>query len=198
MARRGKQEKASKRKKVTVHPIERMYNDVGQAAGPEPYDVLDALVAEARPDLVQLKIVLCWKSGWTVDQDGQLKVGKCCKPNEVSRALAQFDLVILLNEEIWPQLTSLQKEELLFHELCHAVVVLDKNGDEKRDEAGRPCLRCRRHDIEEFHAVRERYGHDSLVGLAAGIIQAAKEPLLAGQEETVVVAAGDLQKAGAA
>ncbi len=168
---------SSKRKKATITPIARTCDGAGVLTGPEPYEILDRLVAECRPDLVQVKISLCWKAGWKIDRDGHLKAGKACKPNEVSRALMEFDAVILLNEELWPHLTPRQKEELVFHEMEHLVVEMDEHGEEKRDEKGRICVRCRHHDIEEFHSVRERYGEENLQSAAAAILEIAKAPL---------------------
>jgi len=175
MARKPQQAQSEtvKRKKVTITPIER--TDEG---GPECYEILDRLVANLRPDLVEVQIAMAWKQGWTVDRDGLLKAGKCCKPSEVHRSLMEFDLVILINEELWPVLSPWQKEELVFHELMHAVVVLDDTGEPKRDEKERLVLRIRKHDIEEFHVVRERYGQDNLRSIGADLITQSREPLL--------------------
>jgi hypothetical protein len=166
----------TKPKKVTVFPIERAAKD----EGPEPYTILDRLIGACCDDLVELRIALAYKHGWTVNRDGQLKAGKCCKPNEVSRSLMDYDVVILINDELWPLLDAQQKEELIFHELQHVVVELDGNGDEKRDEKGRLVIRMRHCDIEEFRAVRARYGEENLGSAAAAILARAREPLLAG------------------
>ena len=137
----------AKRKKVTVHPIER-----DARGGPECYAILDRLLASVRDDLVMVKIALAWKSGWKPNKDGQLKAGKCCKPNEVSRQLMNYDVVILLNEEVWPHFEPLEKEELIYHELMHVAVVIDEaSGEAKLDTRGRIVIRLRHHDIEEFH-----------------------------------------------
>jgi hypothetical protein len=167
----------AKRKKVTVTPIER--TDEG---GSECYAILDKLVGSDRPDLATLKIAMAWKAGWTVDKDGLLKVGKCCKPNEVSRQLMEYDAIILISQELWPHLKPKQKEELVCHEMCHIVVVLNEEGRPKLDDRGRIVIRLRKHDIEEFSAVRRRYGKDNLRAVAAEIMEKIKEPLLADLE----------------
>jgi hypothetical protein len=169
----------NKRKKVTIFPIVRAAND----AGPEPYTILDRLVGACRDDLAALRIALAYKHGWTVNRDGQLQAGKCYKPNEISRSLIDYDVVILLNYELWPLLDAQQKEELIFHELQHVAVEEDGNGDEKRDEKGRLVIRIRHHDIDEFRAVRARYGEENLGSAAATILARAREPLLAGTEK---------------
>lgn len=168
-----------KRKRVKTTRIER--TDDG---GPEPYAILDRLVASSRRDLADVKIALAWRREWTVDPDGRLTVGKCCKPREASRPFMEYDIVILLNEELWPLLAPLQKKELLFHEITHIVVVLDRALQPQLDERSRPVLRIRKHDIEEFAIVRERYGPENLGSVAASILARSKEPLLQAHAET--------------
>jgi len=167
----------AKRKKITVTPIAR-----GPDGGPEPYGILDHLIAEVRQDLVGVKIALAWKRGWTIDPDGLLKAGKCCKPAEVHRQLMDFDIVILLNEDLWPLLKPKQREELVLHEMTHVAVVLDKTGEVKRDDRGRTVVRIRKHDIEEFRVVRSRYGQDNLRSVGASVLSKSKEPLLSHRE----------------
>ncbi len=163
-----------KRKKVTVTPIVR--DDQG---GPECYAILDRLVAADRSDLVMVKIALAFKRGWKPDKDGRLKAGQCCRPNEVSRQLMDYDIVILLNEELWPHFEPIEREELIYHELQHVAVVLDETtGEAKLDERNRIVVRIRHHDIEEFQVVRERYGHDNLGAAARRIWAQLQEPLL--------------------
>jgi hypothetical protein len=174
MARKKGKGVGTKPKKVKVTPIER-----DGEGGPEPYAILDRLIASARDDLVLVRIALAWRSGWAPDKDGQLKAGKCCKPNEVSRQFMDSDLVILLNEDLWPHFTGQEKEELVYHELMHAVLELEETtGEAKLDTRNRPVLRLRHHDIEEFHAVRERYGEENLAAAARRIWQKLQEPRL--------------------
>jgi hypothetical protein len=67
----------------------------------------------------------------------------------------------------------------MHHELCHAQVCTDENGDTKFDTSGRPCCRVRKHDIEEFFEVAEIYGMDSTINqIAKAATQDADRPLL--------------------
>lgn len=176
MAKTASQTQESpKRKRVTVTPILRG----ADAPDPEAYQILGRLVQELRPDLVGVQIALAFKKGWKPNKDGQLKLGKCCKPDEVGRQFMDCDIVVLLNEEIWPHFADGEKEELVFHELEHVVVVLDETtGAAKLDDRNRVVVRLRHHDIEEFRSVRERYGAQDLDGSAGRIWAKIQEPLL--------------------
>ncbi len=173
------QEETTKRKKVTVTPIMR------DNEGPECYAILDRLIEQERPELLGVEIAFAYKKGWKPNKDGHLKAGKCCKPNEVGRQFMDCDIVILLNEDLWPHFTEAEREQLVFHEMEHIAVVLDETtGDAKLDDRDRIVLRLRHHDIEEFRSVRERYGHDSLDQAIERIWAQIVEPLLhRGREE---------------
>jgi hypothetical protein len=54
--------------------------------------------------------------------------------------------------------TPAKKRALIDHELSHAGIVLNKDGEPKYDERGRNIWRTRKHDIEEFRDVVERHG----------------------------------------
>jgi hypothetical protein len=177
MAKRGR---PSKPKKATIEFLPRE-DSAGQAR--EPYAIMERLIATERADLVQARIGIAWRIGWKRDKDGLLKCGQCKKRSELDRTLDAYDFVILLNKEAWPGFTAEQRERLIYHELCHAQIEVDDNGDEKRDEAGRLVIRGRKHDIQDFRAVVERYGWDvDLSDLAQRNIADADRPLLAACE----------------
>jgi len=174
MAKRGR---PSKPKKATIEFLPRE-DSAGQAR--EPYAIMERLIATERADLVQARIGIAWRIGWKRDKDGLLKCGQCKKRSELDRTLDAYDFVILLNKEAWPGFTAEQRERLIYHELCHAQIEVDDNGDEKRDEAGRLVIRGRKHDIQDFRDVVERYGWDEdLSDLAQRNIADADRPLLA-------------------
>src|SRR6185312_8975695 len=87
-------------------------------------------------------------------------LGKCVKASDLQRELVDWDFVILLNREVWHDLrfTREQKLALLDHELCHAELARDEDGNAKFDEKGRKVWRTRKHDIEEFQAIVQRHG----------------------------------------
>ena len=69
--------------------------------------------------------------------------------------------MVLLLREFWQNedVSDLQRDALLDHELCHAEVKLDRvTGEPLEDERGRICWRLRGHDVEEFAAIISRRG----------------------------------------
>lgn len=148
MARR-----AAKPKKV---PYELLQRD----DEPLMYQRLDALVNEHHRHLKNARIGLAWCTSWKADSDGRLKLGMCRKASDLDRELAEFDFVILINQSFWQsgEVTALQRTALLDHELCHAEVARGKYNEPKEDERGRKVYRMRRHDVEEFSEIIERYG----------------------------------------
>lgn len=164
-----------KPKKTTIEFIEREKH--GQVA--EPYEIMERLIRTERHDLAEAKIGIAWRIGWKRDKDGLLKVGQCKKRNELDRTLDDYDFVILINAEAWPTFNGHQRERLIFHELEHAQIECDANDDQKRDTKGRLITRGKKHDIQEFRSVVEKYGWDEdLSDLAVAGIEDAKRPLL--------------------
>ena len=124
------------------------------------YRLLEELVAAHHEDLTQARIALAWCTSWKPDVDGIVTLGKCRKASDLDRELAAFDFVILLRQSFWqdPLVTDVQRRALLDHELCHGTVKLDQHGEPVEDERGRLVYRLRKHSIEEFTEVIERYG----------------------------------------
>lgn len=172
----------SKRKPVNVEIIKRT-EETEAADG--VYGVMDSIIASCRPDLADVAIGLAWRYGWKLNADCFLRAGFCKKRGDLDRALDAFDFVILLNAEAWPEMTEPERRRLMHHELCHARVCTDENGDTKFDTSGRPCCRVRKHDIEEFFEVAEIYGLASTINqIAQAAVMDADRPLLklAGRE----------------
>jgi hypothetical protein len=126
------------------------------------YALLGDLVDTHHTDLRGARIALAWNLSWRADVDGRLTLGKCHKVSDLHRELAAsgYDFVILLLERFWTDVlvNDRQRSALLDHELCHADVKRDKQGDPITDERGRTVYRLRRHDLEEFAAIADRYG----------------------------------------
>lgn len=149
-----------KPKKVSYRFIE-PDSDVGQ-----PMYVLLADLVEAHHRELQkvgTRIALAWNVSWGPDVDGRVTLGKCRKVSDLEREIADlqaYDFVIVLLQSFWNDLrvTELQRRALLDHELCHAAVLLDKHGDPVIDECGRTAFRTRKHDLEEFACIADRYG----------------------------------------
>lgn len=134
--------------------------DKSSAIGPPMYLLLSDLVCEHHPELRDARIALAWALSWKPDVDGKVTIGKCKKASDLDRELAAFDFVILLSKAFW---TDLRVDEnarraLLDHELHHATVKYDESGEPVFDERGRIVYRLRKHDIEEFTGIVQRYG----------------------------------------
>lgn len=178
MARRAKNAgpKPKKRKKVTVRLLKRMH--AGEVT--EPYRIMEEMLKTEHGHLDGVKFAIAWRLGWRTDADNHMTLGKCRKRGDLDRELDAFDFVILLNDEAWPTLGTTEKRALIDHELCHAKVVVDADGEPKQDDRGRLVCRIKKHDIEEFRAVVERHGlyTADLSALAQANINDAKRPLL--------------------
>lgn len=173
----GGTEKAKKRKKVTVQLLKRVH--AGKVT--EPYDIMEKLIERDRSDLLDVKIAIAWRVGWRADANGLLTLGRCRKRGDLDRELDKFDFVILLNKEAWATLDETQKKALVFHELCHAQIVIDADGNPKQDDRDRIVCRIRKHDVEEFRAVTDKFGlwTQDLARLAQANINDSARPLLA-------------------
>jgi hypothetical protein len=127
---------------------------------PEPYRLMDELRRKYHRDIEEARIALAWRKALKPDIDGHLVLGKCVKASDLQRELAEWDFVILLNQEVWsaPEFDDARRRALLDHELCHAQVSVDESGEERVDERGRKVWRTCKHDVEEFQAVIERHG----------------------------------------
>jgi len=170
-----------KRKRVTVKFIQRRIEHTGNVT--EPYRIMEELIKTRRADLADVKIGIAWRLGWRPDADGRRTLGQCRKRGDLDRELDEWDFIILLNEDAWPTFSEKQKERLIFHELGHAQLSLDTNGQPKRDDRGRIVCRIRKHDIQDFRDVVEVYGwEEDLQDLAEKGIADAERPLLAEAE----------------
>lgn len=146
--------KTPKPKKPSYERIDRKADTLGV------YDVLDDCLKRYRKDLVEEKcqIALAWRYGLKPNKDGQLVLGRCRKVSDLDKQFAGFDLFIILNNEAWKRLNESQRRALMHHELCHAGVSTDANGNVKKDSRERTMFRIRKHDIEEFGIVVAEHG----------------------------------------
>lgn len=131
--------------------------------GEHMYALLRTLVNEYHRDVIGARIALAWNVVWKPDVDGRVILGQCRKVSDLEREvneLLPYDFVIVLRKEFWqdPCVTDLQRRALLDHELCHAAVKLDEHGEPVVDERERTVYRIRKHDLEEFAEIAERYG----------------------------------------
>lgn len=165
--------KAVKPKKVAYELI-RDNSEIGRPMYERLYQLIDSHHEELSRE--NARVALAWSLSWNPDVDGRLTLGKCKKATELDRELAPFDFVILLNRDVWqhPSFGDVQKNALLDHELMHAAVAYDANGEPKRDERKRTVFRIRKHDLEEFRDVVARHGlyKDDLASFARVVARA--------------------------
>jgi hypothetical protein len=128
--------------------------------GQRMYPMLRQLVEAYHEELRDARIALAWCTSWKPDADGRMKLGMCKRASDLDRELTPYDFIILLNQPFWlsDQVTFLQRQALLDHELCHAAVKVDGTGEPVVDERDRVVYRTRKHDVEEFREIVDRWG----------------------------------------
>lgn len=148
---------------------------------PQCYKILRDFISECHHHLDEAKIAMAWHSGYKPNADGRTVLGKCKKGSDLDKALHGYDFVIILNKETWNAegFGIKQKRALIDHELCHAQVATDKNGEVKRDTMGRKVYRTRKHDLEEFQDVVTRHGCylKDIQEFAAACLKKSPKPL---------------------
>jgi len=156
------------RKKTTLRKVERKH--AGKIT--QPYRIMEGLIADVEQfgPLSAAKIIIVWKSGWKPTKDDILKHAQIRKLSELEREIwgDEYDLCMLLHRELWQsaRFTDDQREQDVFHELCHITAEIDdKTGEQKKDDRGRLCWRLRNHPIQRFPEEIERYGLDAVLHL---------------------------------
>jgi len=186
MARTGK-----KRKPRAVRYVIEKLPDKADKNPANPYAVLEAM-RQFHSHLEKARIAIAWRLDVKADRDGRLWLGQLKKASDLDRELKPFDLVILLNHYAWDHFSQAQRHALVDHELMHAQVVIDSDGELVKDERGRQCYRTRKHDLEEFRDIVYRHGayKEDLVDFVTMLRAREKntQPLLDGLEEGEVEA----------
>jgi hypothetical protein len=87
-----------------------------------------------------------------------------------------LDYLVLIDAALWPTFDDVQRERLIYHELCHLQPKEDTHGRGIRlGNDGRPLLKVVPHDIEAFDEEIRRYGprvvgiEDTCVAIADGL-----------------------------
>lgn len=110
--------------------------------------------------------------GDAISHHGHKALGLTRKTNLKERTAGRADAEILLDGEWWAKASEKCQRALLDHELHHLSIAEDSEGVPKRDDAGRPCLKLRKHDVEVgwFTAIAERHGIHSMERIQAQMI----------------------------
>jgi len=81
---------------------------------------------------------------------GKTVIATCEAVNPTYNYLTNVDFIITIYDKVWEQLADKEKKYVLDHELYHAFVGENKNGE--------PVYKTVPHDLEEFNEIVERYG----------------------------------------
>lgn len=170
----------AKKKKINVELIPEFIGKPKDGIRTEPYEILLDLRARHHAHLEEARIAMVWRKDVSPNPDGRIVLGWAKKATDLSREFSDYDLVILLNQDAWNDLTPAQRTALVDHELCHFALAT-KGGEPVRDEKGRLCYRLKKHDLEEFKDVVSRHGLylTDVAEFAAVCAQARQEPLFA-------------------
>lgn len=148
-----------KQKKVHVAPISR---DDTEGTPPEPYVILDELLAEEHADLAELNFQLYWHYGWKADGDkhGYKTYAKTKILSPAHRIKHGYDVDIFLNFSWWQDvLTNFeQKKYVLDDALAGVGVESDENNDQARDEQGKLVLKRVKPFVSIHREVLQRRG----------------------------------------
>lgn len=100
--------------------------------------------------------------GNAITHNGRPALGLCKKVNLKDRVKGMGDVEIQLDGDNWEKLSPRRREAILAHEIHHIMVKVDKRGI-MRDDAMRPLIELREHDVEVgwFAVIAKRYGLDS-------------------------------------
>lgn len=103
------------------------------------------------------------ENGDAITHGGYPAIGLCRIISLKDRAAGRSDAEITLDAKAWEDMTELQRNALLDHELNHVVVKRDKQNAIAFDDLSRPKLKSRKHDYQFgwFTDIAKRHGEAS-------------------------------------
>ncbi len=106
-----------------------------------------------------------------VFNNGKQVLGRCCLPRVQGTLFSVFvwalekalgfmpTYIVLLDYDFWCAATDMEREILLYHEMKHQGIAVDKEGELRfNPEDGTPIWGITPHDVEEFEELVARYG----------------------------------------
>lgn len=143
---------------------------------PEVEVLAKQIINDIRPQLGHVRIAYVFRPEAAISDD-KVIAGMCVRVDDRNRSIHDHDFIIEISKDIWDDATEEFRRALIDHELGHAGLRADENGDILYDEkTNRPKTYIRKHDIEEFSDVFERHGayhknlRDFLTAFALGKI----------------------------
>lgn len=94
-------------------------------------------------------------------------LGQMMLTSDVQKKLHGYDFVMLIPYQTWEEMDDLHKKILVDHELCHADYWMKKNGETRWS--------LRRHDIQEFREIYQRYPNVLEEGLGIELVESSEE-----------------------
>lgn len=122
-------------------------------------DLMNLLIANHHPDAVDAKIMLLMRYEWKPDKDGLVCPGITRKATQVEKHKLDYDIVIILNGDIWYQADNTrQRSAMLDARLTQIAIQTNKHGDHIYDKQGHPKFRIRKPEYSGFFDILHRYG----------------------------------------
>jgi len=112
----------------------------------EVIDIAEELISNYHSHLEGANIGFLFRDEPIVSM-GKIVMGQASKFPVKMQPYVSLDFLIWIAEESWHQLGYTQKLALIDHELCHCAYNEDKD-----------TWTMRKHDVEEFNEIIERYG----------------------------------------
>lgn len=135
----------------------------------EVLDLINSTIEEFYPELVEADVTVDAmmaydeKGGFPVKHGGYPALAMIKSTSLKNRVKGMADAEITIDAEAFKNMNKLQQKALIDHELCHLIVVRDKEGNIKTDDADRPKLRMRKHDHQMgwFREIAIRHKYNS-------------------------------------
>lgn len=167
------------RREVTIETVSRD-PEPHNGLMPHCYRILDFLIDEKHQHLSEAKIVIDYQmSSLKEDVDGTIGFGRVKRGNDLDRAHAEFDFVIIVPKSLWDHSDETRRHAIIDFHLNACQAVIDKNGEQAVDQKDRNVWRLRK-PIRVFAENASRYGfwQQEALADAAKRFNDSKRPLL--------------------
>lgn len=112
---------------------------------------------DGKNSIVGINFVLMWRFNVKADQDDYLLLADITKSSDKVRELRPHDVIIGINKTAWDLIGQNQKEAVIDAQLERIAECLDKEGNQKEDEQGRPLYRLRRPEVIDEQTIQRRH-----------------------------------------
>lgn len=144
------------------------------------YQVMDWLIEKYHSDLADANIVIAnHMSGIKEDADGTVGFGRVKRGNDLDRAFADFDFVLIIPYDMFQHSDADKRHAIIDSLLCQCAVKKDKHGEPCVNSQDKTIFRTRK-PIKVFPENIRRYGlwQSEAVKDAAAAFNDSKRPLL--------------------